>query len=235
MAIPWTATVAAASQALPPLAALRHGRRLPAARGWIVAWGLLLLASDAIQFAYAVQGRHNLWLRYLVGPFEAGTVLWALALWHADSVARLGLRYAVLVFGLTWILLVGFVERITTFGLVTGPLLSLVVLGATLVTLLHRIRVQEDGLLREDWFWICTGLALWYGSAAALEPLSRLLVESQPAVVYSAYRVKAVVDIVASLAIARGMLCPIPPPSGGPSSPASSPSSSSSPRSVSPW
>ena len=234
MAIPWIATAAGASQALPPLAALRHGRRLPAARGWIVVWGLVLIAHDAIQLAFAVQGRHNLWLRYLAGPLEAFAVLWALSLWQGEPIGRLALRYAVAVFWLTWILLVGFVERTTTFGLVTGPLLSLVLLGASLLTLLLRVRVQEEGFLWEDWFWVSIGLALWYGSAAALEPLARLLVESQPGVVYSAYQVKAVVDIVASLAIAWGILCPIPPPSGGSSSPASSPSPSSSRPSVPP-
>ena len=101
--------VAAGSQALPPLAALRYGRRLPAARRWIAAWALLLLANDAIQLAFAARGRHNLWLRYVVGPFEVGTLLLALSLWHADAIVRLALRYAVAVFWLTWILLVAFV------------------------------------------------------------------------------------------------------------------------------
>src|SRR5260221_988940 len=220
--------VAAAAQALPPVAALRCGRRLPAARRWIVAWGLVRLLDDGIAFALATQGRHNLWLRYPVGLLEVVILLIALSLWHRDSVGRLALRVAVPVFTLTWVLLVAFVERTDTFGLVTGPLEALVVLSAALVTLLVRVRSQEGGLLQEDWFWVCVGLSLWFGSAAALEPLSRLLVETHPAVVYSASQVKAVVDVLASLIIARGMLCPIlPPRSGGPSPPASSRSRSS--------
>jgi hypothetical protein len=213
----------AASQAIPPLAALRYGRRLPAPRRWIVGWALLLLGNDLTQLAFALSGRHNLWLRYLVGPVETGVVLIALSLWHGDSVARLALRVAVPVFTLIWILLVALVERTDTFGLVTGPLQALVLLVASLGTLLLRVRTQEGRLSREDWFWVCTGLSLWYGTAAALEPLSRLLVAEHPSVVSSAYQVKAVVDILASLIITRGMLCPIPPrPSGGSSSPASS-------------
>ena len=216
---------ATASQAIPPLGALRFGRRLPAARRWVVGWALVLLGNDLTQLAFAQSGRHNLGIRYLVGPVETGVVLIALSLWHGDSVARLALRVAVPVFTLIWFLLVAFVERTDTFGLVTGPLQALVLLVASLGTLLLRVRSQEGGLLQEDWFWVCAGLSLWYGTSAALEPLSRLLVAEHPSVVSSAYQVKAVVDILASLIIARGMLCPIPPrPSGGSSSPAFSPS-----------
>jgi len=214
---------AIASQVLPPLAALRYGRRLPSARRWIFLWAVLLLAYDLTQVALLRRGQHNLWLRYPFGPIEAGVVLVALSLWHGDSVARLALRVAVPVFTLIWILLVAFVERTDTFGLVTGPLQALVLLVASLGTLLFRVRTQEGRLSQEDWFWVCTGLSLWYGTSAALEPLSRLLVAEHPSVVSSAYQVKAVVDILASLIIARGMLCPIPPrPSGGSSSPESS-------------
>ncbi len=220
--------VAAAAQALPPLAALRYGRRLPPARRWIVAWGLVRLLDDGIALSLALEGRNNLWLRYPFGPLEVALLLIAVSLWHRDSVARLALRVAVPVFTLTWVLLVAFVERTDTFGLVTGPLEALVVLLAALLTLLVRVRTQEGGLLQEDWFWVGTGLSLWFGSSAALEPLSRLLVETHPAVVYSAFQVKAVVDVLASLIIARGMLCPIlPPRSGGSSPPASSRSQSS--------
>ena len=236
MAIPLIMQVAAASQAIPPLAALRHGRRLPAARRWVVGWGLLLLAYDGVALALALRGRPNLWLRYLVGPIESGVVLVALSLWHTDAVARLTLRYAAGLFAVIWVLLVAFVEQTNTFGLVTGPFQSLLLLGASVGTLLLRVRTEEASLVREDWFWVCGGLALWYGTAAALDPLARLLVAEHPSVVNSAYRVKAAVDVFASLAIARGMLCPVHPPlSGGPSSPAFSPSPSSSRPSVSPW
>lgn len=236
MAPPWIAEAAVASQLLAPLAALRFGRRLPEGRRWIVAWALLLFAYDLTQFALLRQGRHNLWLRYPFGPIETGVVLLGLACWHGKAIPRLTLRIAVPLFALVWALLVVFVERTDTFGLVTGPLQSLVLLSAALFTLLARVRTQEGGLFDEDWFWICAGLSLWYGSASALEPLARLLVAGHPSVVSSAYQVKAAVDVFASFILARGMLCPIPPPrSGGSSSPASSPLRSSSPPSPSPW
>src|ERR1043166_9456115 len=99
---------ATASETLPPLAALRFGRRLPAARRWIVGWGLVRLLDDGIALAPALQGRHNLRLRYPFGPLETALLLVAFPLWHADAVARLALRVAVPVFALTWGLLVGF-------------------------------------------------------------------------------------------------------------------------------
>ena len=95
MRIPWIVQAAIASQVLPPLAALRYGRRLPSARRWIFLWAVLLLAYDLTQVALLRRGQHNLWLRYPFGPIEAGVVLVALSLWHGDSVARLALRVAV--------------------------------------------------------------------------------------------------------------------------------------------
>ena len=41
---------AAWSQALPLLAALRYGPRLPTPRKWVVLWCVSMLASDAAQF-----------------------------------------------------------------------------------------------------------------------------------------------------------------------------------------
>jgi hypothetical protein len=235
LAIPWIMYAGAASEALPPLAGLKYGRALPLARRWIVAWSLILVATSSLMLIFAMQRRNNHWVTLVSNPFRVAAILMALSYWHSDAIPRLVLRYAIIPFVIIWCLLVFTVESFDQFNLVAAPFRSLLLLSASLGTLLILIRHEEGNLLRNDWFWICGGLSLSYGTDVALEPVSRRLVGNHAAMVVSAYQIKMLIDIVVSLIIARGMLCPIPPrSSGGPSLPVSSPSRSSFSRSASP-
>lgn len=228
--------LSSASQAAPAIAGIRHGRSLPTARRWIVAWGLAGLAFDAIGLSYALRGVNNHWLAYISAPSQTVIALIALSHWHQTRAARSLLRFTALAFIGAVMLLVGFVETTTTFSLIRRPMESLLLVLASLGTLLVLIRQEQGSLLQRDWFWICTGLALRYGGAVALDPLARLLIGDSQQVVLSALKVKAVVDMAAYLLIARGVWCPVlPQPSSGPSSPVSLPSRLSSPPSAQPW
>lgn len=225
-----------ASQVLPAITALRHGRNLPPARRWIVAWGLAGLLVDGVQLYLSRRGQNNHWLSYVGAPVLAFTALMALSSWHEAPGLRRLLRGAAYLFVLAVVVLVAFVERVSTFSLLRGPIESLLIVAASLGTLLVLIRQEQGSLLQRDWFWICTGLALRYGGAVALDPLARLLIGDSQQVVLSALKVKAVVDMAAYLLIARGVWCPVlPQPSSGPSSPVSLPSRLSSPPSAQPW
>jgi hypothetical protein len=235
VAFPWILYAGSASEALPVFAALKYRRTLPPARRWIVVWSLVLLSTSALLLFFALQRRNNHWVLFVSTPCRVAAILMALSCWHVDAIPRLVLRYAIIPFVLIWCLLVFKVESFDQFSLVAGPFRSLLLLTASVGTLLILVRHEEGNLLRNDWFWICAGLSLSYGTDVALEPISRLLVGTHASMVSSAYQIKMLIDIVVSLIIARGMLCPIPPrSSGGPSSPVSSPSRSSWPRSASP-
>jgi hypothetical protein len=201
-----------------------------------VAWALLALVSDAVQLWFSLHVRNNHWMDYLFPPLSVALLLSALALWHERPVLRLMYRVAILVFGLLWAGLVLYVEDLHSFSLVGGPLNALVLLLASLGVLIIRLRSTEESLMRADWFWISVGVAMRFGSDAALQPFALLYTQRYPSLVYSALQVKAGVDVIASLLIARGILCPLPPrPSGGSSSPVASPSPSWSSPSASPW
>jgi hypothetical protein len=235
LAYPWLFFVGAASEALPPLAGLKFGRALPPARRWIVVWSLILVSTSTLMLILSLQHRNNHWVSFVSNPFRVAAILMALSCWHSDAIPRLVLRLAIIPFVIIWCLLVFKVESFDQFSLVTGPFRSLLLLAASLGTLLILVRHEEGNLFRNDWFWICGGLSLSYGTDVALEPLSRLLVGTQVGMLTSAWQLKMLIDIVVSLIIARGMLCPIlPRSSGGPSSPVSSPSRSSFSRSASP-
>lgn len=201
-----------------------------------MAWSLAGLAFDAVGLYFALRRQNNHWLSYISAPTMAVTVLMALSCLQPGLLGRRLLRLIAVSFVGAVIVLVLFVESVSTFSLLRGPIESLLIVAASLGTLLVLIRQEQGSLLQRDWFWICTGLALRYGGAVALDPLARLLIGDSQQVVLSALKVKAVVDMAAYLLIARGVWCPVlPQPSSGPSSPVSLPSRLSSPPSAQPW
>jgi len=136
-------------------------------------------------------------------------VLWLLSLWQSSEVARLTFRLAIVPFLLVWCVLTIAFERTSYFSSVASPMANLVGLGAAAFTLLAGSRRVEGLLHCRDWFWISGGMALYFGTSAALSPLSALLVEEAPQLVIRAYEVKSVLDVLAFLAIARGVTCPV--------------------------
>jgi hypothetical protein len=195
--------------------------------------GLLI---DAAGLYLALRHQNNHWLSYVGSPVLTFTALMALSAWQPFPAARRALRGAAVLFVLAVLVLVAFIEQVSTFSLLRGPVESLLIVAASLGTLLVLVRQEQGNLLQRAWFWICTGLALRYGAAVALDPLARLLIGDSHQVVLSALKVKAVVDLAAYLLIARGVWCPVlPQPSSGPSSPVSLPSRLSSPPSAQPW
>lgn len=235
MNIPAIVGVSAASQLLIPLAALRSWSALPPTRRWIAVWGAVLVIWAGIQTPLAARGVNNLWVPYLTSPFEVGALLIALSGWHPEAGRRRLFFWAAGIFALVEAILLVSFERLDQFSLFVGPFKALLLLVAGVLTLLACLRRHEGDLLREEWFWICLGVSLKYGSSAALDPLSWMLLGTYPAAVIVAFQAVAWINTFASLVIARGLLCPIlPRPSSGPSSPDSWRSSSSSPHSALP-
>src|SRR5688572_21563241 len=135
MAIPALIYASSASKALLVLAGARHGRRLPPARLFLIAYALCALTIDAVMLSYALRQQNNHWLSYLAAPIEVSTLLFALSCWHLDRGRRI-LRILALAFVATVVFLVVFVESLTTFSLLRGPIESILIVTASLATLL---------------------------------------------------------------------------------------------------
>ena len=196
-----------------------------------------MLLSDGLALWFALQGTQNLWVGYVGGPIALLAALMALSYWHPNARVQIVFRVAIPVLLLLSIILVVLIEDTGTFSLITGPIENLVLVAASIVTLIACASRLDGSLLKQDWFWIGIGLALRYGSSASLDPIARILVGQDMSMLAMVYQINAGIDIVASLLIVGGMLCQIPPlrASSGASSPASSPSASSSSRSAPPW
>jgi len=206
--VPLLAYLAIASEAAPLAAALIARRPQRGVRALILAWCALLLVVDSVTVWLALHGIHNLWLFSFLAPFSVAVVLWTLSHWQTGDLTRLTMRLAILPFLLVWTVLTLAVEDTSTFSRAASPMASIVGLGAAAFTLLARSFVSQGDLPRHDWFWVTGGMALYFGASSALGPLSALLVASAPQLLDRAYELKAGLDIVAFLLIARGVTCP---------------------------
>lgn len=208
MRVPLLAYLAIVSEAAPLAAALVARRPQRGVRAWILAWCAVLLVVDGVTVWLALHGIHNLWLFNFFTPASVAVVLWALSHWQTGDLSRLTMRLAIVPFLLVWTGLTLAVEDTSAFSRAADPMASIVGLGAAAFTLLARSRSASGALLRHDWFWVSAGIALYFGASSALAPLSALLVASAPQLLYRAYELKAGLDILAFLAIARGVTCP---------------------------
>jgi len=228
MRTPWLVYAGIAAGFLPLLAVLLFWRRPRGAAAWILGWAVVLIAEDALAVLLAELNRNNHWLNYVAMPTNSALVLWALSLWQAHPAPRRAMRIAIPIYLLVWTLVVATVENPRTFSTAAQPLAGLLGLAVAAYTLVARSLEETEGLTRQDWFWTCGGLTLYFGIMSTVGPLAALL-GGNLALLARAYELKSVVDVVAFLAIARGITCRTQArPSGVSSSPASSPSALSS-------
>jgi len=216
------------AQLLPPMAGLAGRRMTHPARRWIAAWCVALTVESVLSRMLGLRGANNLWLSYAFMPLTTGLALWALSHWQARGTLRLALRASIPVVVLVSVALTVAVENTRTFSLVTAPFHGLVLLLAALATFIH-LSFRADGpLLRHDWFWVTSGLIIYAGTTAAVQPLGWYFLAEREELVRAVWTVSAAAGILAFIAIAGGLLCPeLPTSSGGSSSPPSSRSWSS--------
>jgi hypothetical protein len=208
------------SRVLPPIALLARRTATPG-RSWAAVACLVLIVGDYAARTLGSRGINNLWIGYISNPAVGIATLLALASWQRTPRSHRILLALVPVFALAWIAVVVGAEDVSTFSVAAFPLQALLLLILSLWTLLTNGLSEGTGVLaRSDWFWISAGLALSNGAASAIEPLSAMLLSSAPERLFQLFNFRAGIDLIATLAITAGMLCPV---TTAPSSPSSSP------------
>lgn len=165
-------------------------------------------------------GMNNLWIVQIGNPIQ--TVLWLLAysLWADREVMARALRYTAIGYVTVWAIITLTIEDWTTFGHVTLPLQSILLVAVAAYFIVQRAVTSDSPVWRSDVFWVSAGVLLYFGPAILLGPVSRLLLPTRPELVLTAFIVKNAISAVAFVLVAWGVACPQTPSiSGGSLSP----------------
>lgn len=206
--IPWIVTAAVYVESLPILAGLARPSRVTAPRLFIILWCVVGFAGNMVARWLGSQGINNHFLTYAITPLKGALMLWALSLWQTRPTAKLTIRIMIPAFVIAWAVLTLTVEDINNFSAVAEPVYCLLAIGACVYTLIVRAQETTDPLVRQDWFWICSGFTIVLGMTAFLTPMAAALVREHPDVVVRAYIVRGYLNVIAFLIITIGMLCP---------------------------
>lgn len=202
--------ISAAVELLPPLALLLNPSRL-SPRLKVALLGLLFFLFDMLLRVpqLSMANGHNIWLGYVLAPIQTVLVTSLLADWQKTARAGRVVRVlGVIVAGILVTLTLA-IENPDTFGLVIGVVGGLFLLGTALYTLVIRSLDERHELRRFDWFWVCSGLALYFAADSGYDPVQRWMVAAGDTSAYLvAYFVKTFAQSGAMLLLAGGLLCP---------------------------
>jgi hypothetical protein len=211
------------AQAVPLATAFVRRTQMSPARFWVFVWLVLWALMNVTGYIIARLHYNNHFVSYIFTPLQGAAILWALSLWQIRPVARTTIRIIIPIFVVAWAAATLLGERITGFSTVAEPVYSILALCTALYTLVSRSNEAYEPVTGQDWFWICGGLALYFGALTVLLPLAAATMYSRPDIINRLYVADTFVNILACLCIANGFLCSATSiPSGSFFSPASS-------------
>lgn len=211
LGLPWELHVATLLEGLIPVLAWayasRRGFELSRQRKFVIAWLLVFFTNDIIGLVMLRTGMNNQWLKYIFNPIADVLILLALSDWQDHPLRRIGIRVAMFILIPVW---VGYAiaEGVGTFGKFSDPLRSTVILLAALVTLVGNSLSTSRRIVRQDWFWVASGVALYFALEVALGPFVDYIFPNSRDFALRAFLFKARIDILAFVLIAVGFLCP---------------------------
>jgi hypothetical protein len=204
--IPLLIYLGAAAEAAPLIAAAAVRRPQPGARAWVLGWTGALVFADVLQLLLALRGERNFWVGY-VATVAGALVLWALSYWQVSETERLTLRVATALFLAAWIVLTLAFDDMSSLSRAGSPMANTVCLLASVWTLLARSLRHRGELLAQDWFWVSAGVAFYFALWSAIDLMRVLLFGRDMLLMAQLLQVGFALNIVAFLAIARGVTC----------------------------
>ncbi len=172
---------------------------------------MLFFASDLLQLGVSRWQYNNLFLFIFINPVEDGVILWALSLWQLKPLTRLAFRIAIPIVIVIYVVIAIVFNEVTDVQTFAGPFRAMVVLFASLFTLLSRSTHDAEGIWTKDWFWVSVGVSIYYGLLVAVEPIVAIVTPRSTDTSLAVSSVKAIGDVVAFILIWRGMRCPLTP------------------------
>ncbi len=195
-----------ASQAFPVITGVVARDRLTGARRWIVGWGVFSVVWTTGQYIASHYGP-NLWMSYVSAPMEGTLLLMALSWWQERPAWRRAMHWTIVIAFAAHLAMTMLVENLRGFSIATMPFYALVGFAAALFTLISRSFTTAEPLARQDWFWGCAGIALYYGAYGVTFPLASAVRDNMTALT-RIFTVFNVVGVLAYAIVAAGLLCP---------------------------
>jgi hypothetical protein len=205
--VPFIVSTAVVAQGLPLLALLARRNRSRPVR-WVAGGIAVSLLGTLLGRIAAARMGNNHWLAAISDPLMFALFLAALEEWQITYLERLTFRITLFVVLVVYILLVAFVEDVSTLSRFGIPMYSLVLTGAGAWTLFRRaFRTTDRALWATDWWWIVGGLTLYAATTMLAHPIGGVFLAAQRIDLFvRIWEFRAVCVDIAMVAVTVGFL-----------------------------
>ncbi len=221
MKIPLIIWVAGYSYALPLAVLLRRPSELRGPRRGLAVWLALILVGNVVSWVwtYLLDGGNNHFLGYYLFPLQGVALLWAIADWQVVPVLRTTVRFCIPLLVVWWTVNIVFLEDLANFSRYGQPVHGMLMLATALLTLVTRAVAEEEPIVKQDWFWILSGIAVLFVTVSTVSILQNIAINAGDyELAATAQVLKARVTVISMLAITWGFLWPSRPVFSGASS-----------------
>ncbi len=207
MKIPLILYLAFYARLLPFALALVRRAPLSAARRATLAWvGLDFTMSLAGRlWVLYVDPTNNMVVTHTLQPIVGVAVLWMLAEFQVQPLARSTVRFCIPAYLLVWAIGYFVVEDRQSFSSLHLPVLAILALTSALFAFVAHVYRDDDPMLRSDWGWILPGVAIFFATNGTMSLMQAYLLRAENLdLLVRATILKGWVDVLAFIIIAGG-------------------------------
>jgi len=210
--IPFLVRTAVVAEVLPVLT-LAGRRNFSRPVLWVVAGAAVSVIGTLLGRIAAAKVGNNHWLATIDDPLMFALFFIALEEWQITYLERLTFKITLFVTLVVYVLLVAFVEDVSTLSRFGIPMYSLVLTAAGTWTLLRRsFRTTDRPLWTTDWWWIAGGLTLYAATTLLTQPIGGAFLAAGRIDLFTRlWEFRAVCVDVAMIAVTVGILRPPAP------------------------
>lgn len=164
------------SAALPVVAALR-ARALSLPLRLIAVYSAVAFVEGGVMWYSSMRNEQNLWLVHVFTPFEATVLLLAMSRWQLRELARLTVLLCIPAFLVLWGLLTVTTESLAEFPQYAKTAEAILLVAVAAYTLVARSRSLIVPIINQAWFWVTSGVLIYFSFLAILNPVANILLE----------------------------------------------------------
>ena len=190
------------------MAAAIRARPLSLPLRLVLLYSAVSLVEGMVLWYLTAQNQRNLWLVHAFTPFEATVLLLAMSRWQVRELARLTVVLCIPAFLLLWGILTLRAESLAEFPQYAKSAEAILLVAVAAYTLVSRSRSLVAPILSQPWFWVTSGVLIYFSFLAILNPVANLLLQRREfGLMLWVFGVTAVLIIVHHLFFAWAIRC----------------------------